>query len=278
MESRNIDEKVVQDFGREWGRFDQSGATEAELRSLFEAYFSEFPWQALPERAVGFDLGCGTGRWARFLAARVGELHCIDPSEALDVCRKNLAEFTNVRFHRASVDNIPLDDASADFGCSLGVLHHIPDTEEGLRSCVRRLKTGAPFLLYLYYAFDNRPWWFRALWRVSDVGRRVISRFPWAMKAVIADGIAALVYWPLARVARCLERRGRKVEGLPLAIYRDRSFYSMRTDALDRFGTKLEKRFRRNEIEAMMRHAGLEKIKFRENAPYWCAVGYRAAE
>ena len=50
----------------------------------------------------------------------------------------------------------------------------------------------------------------------------------------------------------------------------------MRTDALDRFGTKLEHRFTKNEIKEMMKASGLEDIIFDEqNAPYWCAVGYK---
>jgi len=62
---------------------------------------------------------------------------------------------------------------------------------------------------------------------------------------------------------------------MPLSYYRDRSFYVMRTDALDRFGTRLEKRFSRAEIESMMSAAGLGTIVFREGAPFWCAVGSR---
>lgn len=38
----------------------------------------------------------------------------------------------------------------------LGVLHHVPDTQAAIRSCVGLLKPGAPLLLYFYYAFDNR--------------------------------------------------------------------------------------------------------------------------
>jgi 2-polyprenyl-3-methyl-5-hydroxy-6-metoxy-1,4-benzoquinol methylase len=43
-----------------------------------------------------------------------------------------------------------------DFGYSLGVLHHIPDAQKALSDCVKKLKLGAPFLVYLYYSFDNR--------------------------------------------------------------------------------------------------------------------------
>ena len=49
----------------------------------------------------------------------------------------------------------------------------------------------------------------------------------------------------------------------------------MRTDALDRFGTRLEQRFTRNKIDEMMRAAGLERIIFSEAEPYWCAVGFK---
>ena len=66
-----------------------------------------------------------------------------------------------------------------------------------------------------------------------------------------------------------------KVDRLPLSAYRHLSFYTMRTDALDRFGTRLEQRFTRVEITAMMEQAGLEDIRFSEAIPYWCAVGKR---
>lgn len=48
----------------------------------------------------------------------------------------------------------------------------------------------------------------------------------------------------------------------------------MHTDALDRFGTRLEKRFTRPQILAMMLAAGLEKVLFTES-PCWCAIDFR---
>src|SRR5271168_2437113 len=97
-------------------------------------------------------------------------------------------------------------------------------------------------LIYVYYAFDNRPRWFRRLWRLSDLMRRRIAAAPFRTKSAIAEILAALVYWPLARGARLFERLGGNVAGWPLSAYRWRSYYSMRTDALDRFGTRLEHR------------------------------------
>lgn len=243
---------------------------------MFDGYFAVFPFDELPAKAEGFDLGCGSGRWAAGVAPHVGRLHCIDPSaEALDVARRRLAGVDNVDFHLASSETIPLPDSSQDFGYSLGVLHHIPDTAAALADCVAKLKPGAPFLVYLYYAFDNRPAWYRGLWRTSDLGRRAIARLPFALRKAVTSTIAAGVYWPLARLAKLAERAGADVTTLPLSDYRHRSFYGMRTDALDRFGTRLEQRFTRDQIRRMMENAGLDQIVFHDGVPYWTACGRR---
>jgi ubiquinone/menaquinone biosynthesis C-methylase UbiE len=274
----NMDRRVVEEFGDEWARFDQRGAPSAELERIFGEYFSEFPWASLPPDPRGFDLGCGSGRWARLVAPRVGTLHCVDAAaEALAVARRNLAAQPNCEFHHASVDELPFADGSMDFGYSLGVLHHVPQTAAGIADCVRKLRPGAPFLVYLYYAFDQRPWWFKLIWRASDLLRRAVAVLPPAPKAAVTNVIAAVVYWPLARLALLVEKAGRDVDAFPLSAYRDKSFYTMKTDARDRFGTRLEQRFTRQQIAAMMTAAGLERIRFREGVPYWCAVAFRTA-
>ncbi|WP_446007813.1 hypothetical protein [Candidatus Electrothrix sp.] len=68
----NIDPKTVASFGDEWARFDQSGMTKDEARKVFGEYFAAFPWETLPANAEGFDMGCGSGRWAYWVAPRVG--------------------------------------------------------------------------------------------------------------------------------------------------------------------------------------------------------------
>ena len=277
MIDKNIDDSTVAGFGDEWERFDQSPLLPEERQKIFDSYFSVFPWKKLTIDSVGFDLGCGSGRWAKLVAPLVGRLHCIDPSSALEVAKRNLTQNQNCEFHRAGVDVIPLDDGSMDFGYSLGVLHHIPDTQSALTACVKKLKPGAPFLVYLYYAFDNRPYWFRAVWKLSEVLRYGVSRLPYGLRYFISQMIAGLVYFPFAKTASLLEKLGLDVNNIPLSAYRHLTFYSMRTDALDRFGTRLEQRFTKNQIQKMMEVAGLRHIVFSNDVPYWCAVGTRKA-
>ncbi len=275
---KNTDIKTIDGFGKEWHQFDQTGLSEYEIRSMFQKYFKVFPWHLVPKTACGFDMGCGSGRWAKIVSTKVGVLHCIDPSSAIDVAKRNLADSPNCYFHKCSVHQNVLPKKSMDFGYSLGVLHHVPDPYEGIKSCVRMLKPGAPFLVYLYYAFDNRRAYYKVIWRLSNFLRILISRLPYRPRYLLSQGLALLVYFPLARLIFFLEKIGLKsnfIEQLPLAYYRKLSFYTMRTDALDRFGTRLEHRFSKKQIVQMLENAGLENIEFSDSAPFWCAVGIK---
>ena len=90
---KNLDKKTVKSFGDEWVHFDQSKMSNDEAYKIFKSYFSIFPFDELSENAEGFDMGCGSGRWAKFVAPKVGLLHCIDPSIAISVAKKNLKKY-----------------------------------------------------------------------------------------------------------------------------------------------------------------------------------------
>jgi SAM-dependent methyltransferase len=272
----NRDERVVTGFGEEWSRFSQGELPTEERGAMFSDYFGIFPWSTLPPGARGADIGCGSGRWAVEVAPRVGHLTCVDASgAALEVARKNLGALGNVDVRQADVGALPFAQGELDFAYSLGVLHHVPDTEAALANIAKVLKPGAVFLVYLYYAFDNRPAWFRQIWRASDGVRRVISQLPKTPRFLACEAIAGSVYWPLARTAALLDRAGVLPGSFPLSYYRDKSFYVMRTDALDRFGTQLEKRYTRADIEGMLTRAGFRDVRFSDGQPYWCAVARR---
>lgn len=101
---------------------------------------------------------------------------------------------------------------------------------------------------------------------------------PFWLKKIVTDAIAVTVYFPLGRSAQVASRIGLKTDSFPLAAYKYQSFYTMRTDSLDRFGTRIEQRFTRDEIKEMMEAGGLKGVIFSEDLPYWCAVGLKALD
>lgn len=272
---KNIDIQTVNSFGNEWTRYDQKSLTDEEANKIFNEYFSIFPWDILSKNAVGFDMGCGSGRWAKLVAPRVGHLFCIDPSTALEIAKNNLLKFDNITYLQESVDDCSLDDDSLDFGYSLGVLHHVPETAEAIKVCVSKLKKNAPFLLYLYYNLENRTKLYKFAWMISNNVRKVVSMLPESLKYIVTDTFAILIYYPMAKISKLCELMNFDVKNIPLSYYRNHSFYTMKTDSRDRFGTPLEQRFNKNQIQKMMEMAGLEKIKFSEKIPFWCAVGFK---
>lgn len=265
---RSMDPHTVEGFGDEWSTYDQGDRDPESIRRSFDRYFARFPWPE--EGTVGLDIGAGSGRWAAQVLDRGRSIVAIDASpQALAVCRRNASDAPAVN---GSAVELPFADDSFDFAISLGVLHHLPDTKGAIGEIQRVLRPGAPFLVYLYYAFDNRPAWFRTLWKASDLLRRRLAAAPFKVRLAVTRALAFGVYWPLSRSARVLERFGVGVDSFPLSAYRDQPMYVLRTDALDRFGTRLEKRYTKSDIERMLVEQGFSDVEFNPEFPFWCAV------
>lgn len=271
----NIDNEVVESFGVEWSKFKEFKKNDLEHAAAM--YFDILTEQHLNQDTYAMDMGCGTGRWTKMIADRVRFVEAVDPSEAIFVADRLLKDKKNIRLTQASSDTLPFADETFDFVMSIGVLHHIPDTGKAMRDCVKKVKKGGYFYTYLYYDLDNKGPLFRLLFSCSNVIRFVVSRLPHGIKKFVCDLLAVLLYMPFVLAGRLLKRIGLKklADKLPLNIYQDQSFYIIRNDALDRFGTKLEQRFTRKQVEAMMREAGLDQIVISPGMPYWHAVGTR---
>ena len=135
---------------------DRAKCTHPELEDeewlLFYEHFLVFPWSALPENPVGFELGCGTGLWTHLLSQRSKKVIGLDHrSEELDKARE-VSSGLNVEFRHSDFFSIgEIDDDSMDYGVALESLHLSTDIPKTLDACVRKLKPGAPLLIYLLY-------------------------------------------------------------------------------------------------------------------------------
>lgn len=269
----NIDQEVVKSFGDEWEKFESF--EQADLQRTADMYFDILTDKHLNKDTYAMDMGCGTGRWTKIIADKVAFVEAVDPSSAIFVADRLLKDTPNVRLTQASVDTLPFGDDIFDFVMSIGVLHHIPDTQKAMNDCVRKVKKGGYFYTYLYYSLDNKGSLFKLLFSVSNFVRRVVSKLPSGLKKFVCDMLAVILYMPFVLLGRLFQKIGLKklAAKLPLSIYQSQPFYIIRNDSLDRFGTKLEQRFSKKQVEEMMTKAGLYDVVVSPGMPYWHAVG-----
>ena len=272
----NLDKETVESFGEEWTKF--SSFDSAEIERMGNEYFDLLEGIPVNENSYVLDVGCGTGRWSYYLSPKVKFIEAIDPSNAVFSAARLTDGKPNIRVTKAGVDNIPFDDNSFDFIFSLGVLHHLPDTVAALKKIFRKIKPGGYFLVYLYYNLDNRGSIYKAIFKLSNGIRKIISRTPKKIKQFLAELISFTIYLPfvfLARLCKAMFPGKDFYKKIPLSYYHNKSLTIIRNDALDRFGTPLEKRFSKIEIEKMLKEAGFNNVVFSPRTPYWHCVAQK---
>lgn len=273
INGRNIDRRVVEDFGEEWLKFNEF--SDKDIIRTGEEYFDIIDETIVNKHTYAIDIGCGSGRWSKYLSVKAGFIEAVDPSNAIFAAAKILNNIENVRLTKASIETLPFEDETFDFAMSVGVLHHIPDTKKALKDCVKKVKKGGHFYVYLYYNLDNRGLFFTLLFQLSDVLRSGICKLPVPLKKFVCDILAVFIYMPLVLVVKLLLFTGftKLAKRLPLSTYHNKSFFIIRNDSLDRFGTRLEHRFSAKQVKEMMENAGLTNIVISSAPPYYHAVG-----
>lgn len=253
----------VQDtFGEEWHAYPEMLA---EHDKEFSQYFDLIDIDSL-ETATVCDLGCGSGRWSYHLRNRCRQMILVDFSDAIFIARRNLRDCENALFFMADLTDLPFRRPFADLVICLGVLHHLPIPA---LYAVRRLRLFAPrVLVYLYYALDNRPVYFRPLLAVVTGLRQLTSRVRGSrIRGALTWLLTLAVYAPLLFVGRLLDLVGLG-RFVPLYdTYKAKSLRRIRQDAYDRFFTRIEQRVTRASILRL--RDTFETVTLSPNLPYW---------
>jgi SAM-dependent methyltransferase len=270
----NLDQGVIDSFGHEWATFDygETETTEA-LNAQFKAYCAPIDLnQFNPKISVAADIGAGSGRWASRLIPFFSLVYALEPSDgASEVLKNKFADEAKIAVLQETVGSNSIPLATLDLAMSLGVLHHIPDTALAIKDVSLRIKPGGMFLCYLYYNLENKPTFYKLIFNGVNVVRKIISALPQKIKQFVTSAIAALVYWPLAKFSKVMNKFGVNTSNIPLHHYADMPFVMLANDALDRFGTSLEQRFSKAEITEMLRLANFDisTLKFSDEEPFW---------
>ena len=190
----------------------------------------------------------------------------VDFSDAIFEACRNLDGAGNALFFMADIKRLPFAPDFCDFLFCLGVLHHLPtpclDEVRALKKCAPRL------LVFLYYALDNRPYYFRLILGAVNLVRAVFSRVrsPLFRKAVSLGG-ALFLYKPLVLLGRLLRPLG-LASHVPLYdFYHDKGLRRIEQDVYDRFFTRIEQRVARRDILGLA--DTFSRVTVSENLPYW---------
>jgi SAM-dependent methyltransferase len=254
--------KIQYSFGAEWKSYDQVLPEHAQE---FQQYFDLVDVSRLQAKRV-CDLGCGNGRWSYFLQDACQAIILVDFSDAIFTARKNLADADNCLFFMGDLKSLPFTPDAFDFLFCLGVLHHLPT------SCldeVRNLKKFAPeLLIFLYYAFDNRPFYFRWLLKIITCLRVQLAKTQsLAFRNVFTKLGTYGLYLPLIYVGYLLKPLHLSSHVPLYDFYHNKSVKRIQQDVYDRFFTSIEQRVSRKEILRL--RDTFSEVIVADHLPYW---------
>lgn len=165
---------TVTSFGWEWLTFD------SQIQDTYMTGKNNFLDFIYPVAEVDFvgklvlDAGCGMGRFLK-LGAEFGsrEIIGVDLSDSVDAAYRNTRLLVNAHVVQADIYALPFVD-QFDYIFSVGVLHHLPDPQQGF-ACLAQLLTDGGQLSAWVYGEENNGWVIRFL---SPIRLRLTSRLP----------------------------------------------------------------------------------------------------
>jgi SAM-dependent methyltransferase len=242
-------------FGYEWTHFDDwtaSGSTN------FQDYFSGLDLTTL-RRARVLDAGCGMGRHARQLAPHCEQILAIDFSRAIDAAARTVRHLPNVACVQADLTRLPVADQQFDFVYSMGVVHHLANTEDAVRGLVRTVRPGGRLRLYLYWKREGWSGWILA---VVNAARRITTRLPFPVLRALCWMLSVFLYAGVVLLYRALGALGVTVsDRWPLFVYTKYPFTVLYNDQFDRFSAPLEKRYSEAEARELLESSGLREVR-----------------
>jgi SAM-dependent methyltransferase len=218
------------------------------------------------EGRLVLDAGCGLGGFAEYARAWGAQrVVGVDLSTAIDAARERLGD--EIELVQADIFSLPFDAGTFDLAYSIGVLHHLPDPEQGFRAVAETVKPGGFVFAWVYGRGNNGL----IVSVIDPLRKHVFSRLPHGLlKWVVSLPLAALL-WPLVRAAKAGTR-------VPYSAYlrflSERDFAFTHGVVFDHLVAPTSHYIRRHEFESWFEHAGLTNVEITwRNRNSWRGLG-----
>jgi 2-polyprenyl-3-methyl-5-hydroxy-6-metoxy-1,4-benzoquinol methylase len=268
-DTAEVRHRTAESFAYEWKHF---GELREEWSLNFRRYMRPHEPESFRDRLV-LDVGAGSGRHSYEAYRHGARVVAVDLGDAIDVARRNLPP--DVMTVQADAEELPFNEGSFDFVMSIGVLHHLPNPQRALSYLARFVRPGGYLHVYVYWVPSRA--WHRSLLGLVTSARRVTTRMPRPLLRTLSYPMAAALFGAFVlpyRIARRVPALQRFADVLPLKAYADYPFGVCVNDQFDRFSAPLEWRFTADEVESMLRGAGLDDVVVLENNG-WVGSGRR---
>lgn len=193
--------RTAEVFGWEWKAFSAIDAHHEEqfLDWIAPVRREDFRGQVVVEG------GCGKGRHTRLVASwGARAIIGVDLSEAVDVAWANTRALPNAHIIQADLRSLPVKPRSCDRAFSIGVLHHMPDPQDGFRSLAKAVRPGGVLSVWVYGA-ENNAW---VTMIVSPLRSSITSRLPHRMLWGFSAVVSVPLYVALKTLYRPAQRPG----------------------------------------------------------------------
>lgn len=245
--------RTAESFAYEWKYIYKENTYE---KNNFFHFLSPFIKE---ENLVGkttLDIGCGSGRFTKWAALSGTKVSFgSDLGESVEVAYQMTYTLPNVCIVQADIYAMPFRN-TFDIAYSIGVLHHLPEPQNGFSALPKVLTVGGQMLIWVYNRRHNaRALYFyeplRSIFR--HLSKPLLFKLCYIPGGVVhlinlfGNGLSAIGFGTLA-------------QKLPFAYYANFPFNMKLNDAFDVLATPKSNYYTVEEIGAWFNHAGLKHV------------------
>jgi SAM-dependent methyltransferase len=216
---------------------------------------------------TGLDVGCGFGRHIIQAAKSGAEMVGIDLSEAVVAAYKNTKDLPNIHIIQGDIYSLPFREGTFDFIYSLGVLHHLPNPQEGFKAVVKLLGPKQDVFIWCY---DNEKPQKNAMYEfIRRFTTKLSYRNLYYATFLAAVGVKLFLNYP----ELLLKKLGLKDKKFPYDYYLKYPFRVLHADLFDVFAVPSTMYYGRNELEEWFVNSHLKINEVRHAVSGWTVYG-----
>lgn len=224
---------------------------------------------------LGLDAGCGMGRHIYYASKFGANMVGIDFSNAIEVAYQNVGRCPNIDLVQCDIYNLPFRPNSFDFVYSIGVLHHLPDPENGFQNLCKLTKSSISIWVYSKKRITVNF--------LLERLRRITTRIPHKVLNKICVIISFFEWWFFIQPYKVMKKVpvfGRIVNKIApprVKLYSRYPFFVCHTDWFDRLSAPIRFYYNQKDLEGWCRQASLKNVVISPTGLYgWRLYGEKA--